>query len=285
MADNHDTTRDLAWYRSRWDELANLLSVSDPEEVVPEVEQLHERAEALTAQHETLTEAGMDDSRHALRMIENMKEQLHELYAEKVAAERAETPGGDTFEQLRAFHASREKLQRQIGVSTAENILDMVESLTDQLETFYLDEQPRSAPEDQSPRARRTVHPDIDPLVSDAERNRLEDMTDEELDALSVGAFCVNDQGDVRRANEKALGWPGVTADVPAALEGRNFFTELAPGTDAPLFRGRFDAGVGTGAMDLQFIYGTEAEGGARIAVHLHRKPDSTINWILFRPR
>lgn len=285
MTDDRDTPRDLAWYRSRWNELADLLSVSEPDDVVSEIERLQDHVEMLTTQREALTKAGLDNTEQALRMIENMRKQLHELYAEKEAAERAATPGGDTFEQLRAFHASREKLQRQIGVSTAENILDMVESLTDQLETFYLNEQPRNAPENPPLRARRTVHPDIDPLASDAERNRLEDMADEELDALSVGAFCVDDQGDVRRANEKALGWPGVTADVPAALEGRNFFTELAPSTDVPLFRGRFDAGVETGAMDLQFFYGEEAEGGARIAVHLHRKPDSTVNWILFRPR
>lgn len=435
MTNNHNTTRDLAWYRSRWDELSDLLSASDPEDVVAEVERLHERAKTLATQHEALAEAGMDDPRQALRMIENMRKQLHELYAEKEAAERVETPGGSTFEQLRAFHAFQEKLQRQLGVSTAENILDMVESLTDQLETFYLHRDPQNgastvaeqdatpssasaahrfreevgvsdpdaviamvknltrqleavyerqkqlakqgvesmdhalsmienmadqlselyterdrgdelpseptetadeqavrspdeteslkerfdrlkaeldtlsrrldaddpetlvrrirtlserlhdASEPPAPRARYAVHPDIDPLVSDAERRRLEALTEAELDALSAGAFCVDDQGTIRRANEGALEWPGVTAESSAALEGRNFFADLAPDTDTPLFRGRFDAGVETEAMDLQFFYGRGDEDSAGVAVHLHRKPDRDANWILFRSR
>jgi photoactive yellow protein len=363
MSDDRNPSRDLAWYRSRWDALTNRLSVSDPDAVVAEVDRLRERAETLTKHREVLSEIDLDTPETALRMIENMRNQLRELYAEKAAAGRVETPGGNTFEQLRAFHAFQEKLQRRLGVSTAENVLDMVESLTDQLEAFYLHgdlqdeastatEQPvarasaaphtfeeelgvadpgkvltmvqnltlqlealyeqreqlseqgiesvdhalptvddltgqlRDASDGPTPRARRAIHPDIDPLIPDAKRRRLETMTNDALNALSVGALCLDDQGAVRRANERALGWPGVTADAPAALEGRNFFTELAPDTDTPLFRGQFEAGVDAGAMDLQLFYGGGAnEEDPRMAVHFHRKPNRSENWILFRPR
>ena len=363
MSDDRNSSRDLAWYRSRWDALTNRLSVSDPDAVVAEVDRLRERAETLTKHREVLSEIDLDTPETALRMIENMRNQLRELYAEKAAAGRVETPGGNTFEQLRAFHAFQEKLQRRLGVSTAENVLDMVESLTDQLEAFYLHgglqdeastapEQPmarasaaphtfeeelgvadpgkvltmvqnltrqlealyeqreqlsewgiesvdhalstvdtltgqlRDTSDGPTPRARRAIHPDIDPLIPDAKRRRLETMTNDALNALSVGALCLDDQGAVRRANERALQWPGVTADAPAVLEGRNFFTELAPDTDTPLFRGQFEAGVDAGAMDLQLFYGggTDDED-SRIAVHFHRKPNRPENWILFRPR
>lgn len=78
---------DLTWYQAQWDELADLLSVEDPEAVVPAVRRLHERVETLSSQHEALAEAGMDDPEKALHMIDNMADQLEELYAERVNQE------------------------------------------------------------------------------------------------------------------------------------------------------------------------------------------------------
>lgn len=73
----------LDWYQSQWAELTDLLSVSDPEAVVDEVRRLQERVETLTRQHEALAEAGMEDPEQILRMLENMTDQLEELYAER----------------------------------------------------------------------------------------------------------------------------------------------------------------------------------------------------------
>lgn len=83
MTDERSPDRELAWYRARWEELTDLLSVSDPEAVVDEVRRLQARAVTLSRQHQTLVEAGMDDSEQALRMIENMADQLEQLYAER----------------------------------------------------------------------------------------------------------------------------------------------------------------------------------------------------------
>ena len=92
------TNDDLAWYQAQWDELADLLSVEDPEAVVPAVRRLRERVETLSSQHEALAEAGMDDPEKALHMIDNMADQLEELYAERSRPELPVDRGGDADE-------------------------------------------------------------------------------------------------------------------------------------------------------------------------------------------
>jgi two-component sensor histidine kinase len=85
MPSNGSSQHDPEWLQSQWNELTDLLSVSDPDQVVDEVRQLQDRVDALANQQEALVEAGMKDSEQALRMIENMADQLEELYAERVS--------------------------------------------------------------------------------------------------------------------------------------------------------------------------------------------------------
>jgi two-component sensor histidine kinase len=75
--------RDLDWYRSQWAALTDLLSASEPEAVVEEVRRLQERVETLSTLRETLAESGIDDPEQAAQMIDNMADQLEELYAER----------------------------------------------------------------------------------------------------------------------------------------------------------------------------------------------------------
>lgn len=83
MTDERVPDPDLEWYESRWEELMEVLSVSDPEAVVDEVRHLQERVESLTFLHEALAEAGVEDPERLLQMLENMTDQLEELYAER----------------------------------------------------------------------------------------------------------------------------------------------------------------------------------------------------------
>ncbi|PSQ60214.1 MAG: hypothetical protein BRD27_04740 [Bacteroidetes bacterium QH_10_64_19] len=76
---------DPEWLQSQWNELSDILSVSDPDQVVDQVRELQDQVDALTDQQEALVEAGMKDSEQALCMIENMADQLEELYAERVS--------------------------------------------------------------------------------------------------------------------------------------------------------------------------------------------------------
>jgi two-component sensor histidine kinase len=83
MTDERSRDPDLEWYESRWEELMEVLSVSDPEAVMEEVRHLQERAETITQQHEALAEAGVEDPERLLQMLANMTDQLEELYAER----------------------------------------------------------------------------------------------------------------------------------------------------------------------------------------------------------
>ena len=83
MTDERPLDPDPEWYESRWKELMEVLSVSDPEAVVDEVRGLQTRVDTLTTVREALTEAGVDDPEQAAQMIDNMADQLEELYAER----------------------------------------------------------------------------------------------------------------------------------------------------------------------------------------------------------
>jgi two-component sensor histidine kinase len=85
MPSNGSPQYDPEWLQSQWNELSDILAVSDPDQVVDQVRELQDQVDALTDQQEALVEAGMKDSEQALRMIENMAEQLEELYAERVS--------------------------------------------------------------------------------------------------------------------------------------------------------------------------------------------------------
>jgi hypothetical protein len=85
MPSNGPPQHDPEWLQSQWNELSDILSVSDPDQVVDQVRELQDQVDTLTDQQEALVEAGMKDSEQALRMIENMADQLEELYAERIS--------------------------------------------------------------------------------------------------------------------------------------------------------------------------------------------------------
>jgi photoactive yellow protein len=124
--------------------LEDRLDVDGPDQLVDAVESLRERAAAAAERQSVLREAGFDRPEVALQAIESMQQQLDELYTEKTATERTDAQGalrtdGDTFDQLQALLAREEKLQRELGVSNPDEVVEMVEGLTDQLEELYDD--------------------------------------------------------------------------------------------------------------------------------------------------
>lgn len=449
MSDSHD----VAWYRDRWGEVMDLLSVSDPEAVVPR----------LRRQQDALSDARFDRVADVLRAVDSMEQQLDELYREKSATEQSGTGAsaleGDTFEQLQALLARKEKMQRELGVSSADAVVEMVEGLRDQLEDLYAErdaERPPSPPENgamqkledelgvSSPediiamvddltrqldelyaarerltavnlssvenavamvqsmqrqlevlyeRQERLSEHGVDgvdhalsliesmesqlaalyeeregaapagpsstdrdallerldhleskkealhqkhealqekvdalgaqtglddpdaiatlirsmesqlremyqerqdaqpsfaeeaPLLGPDTLDRLPHMSDDALDDLPVGAFCLDDDGRVQRANAAARDWPGVSAEQAGALQGARFFDDVAPGTDNSLFRGRFEEGTRRGTLDTQFLYTYVGDRTAptNLVVRLYRGPGAPTCWVLFR--
>jgi photoactive yellow protein len=84
-------------------------------------------------------------------MIESMESQLDDLYADKQSlgdVRLQDTEEQSTFQQLEALYAERQRLQEALGISDADDIIEMVETLTSQLEDLYTGRDETLAPEE-----------------------------------------------------------------------------------------------------------------------------------------
>lgn len=126
------------------EEAERILSrISDRLDVLREhAHQRDQRLNALREQQRQLEEAGIQGVSEALSMIESMEEQLKELYLEKETTTRADEQeeafaSEDTFQQLQRLMAREEKLQRELGVVSSEEVIEMVRGLASQLDELY----------------------------------------------------------------------------------------------------------------------------------------------------
>lgn len=122
----------------------NMLGADSPTDALDAVTHLRDRVDRLDRQASALEKAGFDRPEVALNAIESMEQQLDELYNEKEVTEQSDSEAdlrgdADTFDQLQALLAREEKLQRELGVSNPDAVVEMVEGLTDQLEDLYVD--------------------------------------------------------------------------------------------------------------------------------------------------
>jgi photoactive yellow protein len=81
---------------------------------------------------------------------------------------------------------------------------------------------------------------------------RLENLTEEEFDALPIGAIRLDHDGRVLQYNSREA---KLARRDPREVIGRNFFTEVAPCTNVKEFAGRFRTGVDTGVLNVTFPY------------------------------
>ena len=102
---------------------------------------------------------------------------------------------------------------------------------------------------------------------SDVE-NVLAKMSARELDQLAFGAIQLDAKGKVLAYNATES---GITGRSAKDVVGRNFFTEVAPCTDTPKFRGVFDAGVRADNLNSMFEYVFDYRM-APTAVKIHMK-------------
>ena len=82
--------------------------------------------------------------------------------------------------------------------------------------------------------------------------NVLANMTDAQLNKLAFGAIELDAAGKVLKYNAVE---GAITGRDPKAVIGKNFFTEVAPCTNRPEFKGVFDAGVRTKNLNTMFEY------------------------------
>lgn len=112
---------------------------------------------------------------------------------------------------------------------------------------------------------------------------KLAGLSRADADLADFGIVKVDDEGRIELYNKYESDLAGVT---PAAAEGRNFFTEIAPCTNNKLFFGRFQNGVAAGELDAEFNYTfTYKLRPTNVAVHMKRDASTGSNWIFVKKK
>jgi len=133
-------TRDAARQLSDIEDVLGISTREEAEELAQVADDMERQLQAVYREKEKLEPLGLTTIDEAVDMIESMEQQLDELYEEKEAA-RDVRPGSltnqSTFQQLQDLYAEQERLQKALGVSSAEEIIEMVEGLSTQLDELY----------------------------------------------------------------------------------------------------------------------------------------------------
>lgn len=113
--------------------------------------------------------------------------------------------------------------------------------------------------------------------------SKLGALSRDEADLADFGIVKVDDEGKIELYNHYEAELAGVT---PAAAEGRNFFTEIAPCTNNKLFFGRFQNGVAAGELDAEFNYTfTYKLRPTNVGIHMKRDKATDTNWIFVKKK
>ena len=85
------------------------------------------------------SELGTDTPEDVLALVKSMEDQLVELYQDRETTERilSADENADTFTQLQALYARIETVQRDLGVPSIEDAVDLVRSMEEQLAELY----------------------------------------------------------------------------------------------------------------------------------------------------
>ncbi|WP_043336938.1 photoactive yellow protein [Belnapia moabensis] len=111
--------------------------------------------------------------------------------------------------------------------------------------------------------------------------NVLSKMSTADIDKLAFGAVELDRTGRILRYNA-AEG--AITGRDPKAVIGRNFFTEVAPCTNTPGFRGVFDKGVASGDLNTMIEYTFDYNMKAtKVKVHMKKALAGDNYWVFVK--
>jgi len=149
--------------------------------------------------------------------------------------------------------------------------------------SYLRDDEPESSPDDAPSEADEPEGPPPDlAFDDDGVGEELRHASNEELNEAPFGIIRIDDAGIVRFYNRYESNLSGVDPDDAV---GTNFFTELAPCSNNPLFFGRFKDGVRAGALDEYFTYTfTYKMRPTLVDVRLYRDQAGN-NWIMIQKR
>jgi photoactive yellow protein len=111
--------------------------------------------------------------------------------------------------------------------------------------------------------------------------NVLAKMTDRQLNDLAFGAVEVDGHGKILKYNATE---GAITGRDPKTVVGKNFFTDVAPCTNRPQFRGVFDAGVRADNLNTMFEYVFDHQmKPTKVKVHMKRAINGGSYWIFVK--
>ncbi len=87
-------------------------------------------------------------------------------------------------------------------------------------------------------------------FASDDIANSLANLSESQLDELAFGAVQLDADGNIIAYNAVE---GDITGRDPKSVIGKNFFTDVAPCTNQPEFRGKFEDGVRQGKLNSLF--------------------------------
>ena len=111
--------------------------------------------------------------------------------------------------------------------------------------------------------------------------NKLSSMNKEQLDKVAFGAIQLDANGNIIQYNA-AEG--DITGRDPSAVVGKNFFNDVAPCTNSPEFKGKFDEGVKNGDLNTMFEYTFDYEmQPTKVKVHMKKALSGDSYWVFVK--
>ena len=111
--------------------------------------------------------------------------------------------------------------------------------------------------------------------------NVLKNMSDTQIDELPFGAIELDSSGRIVRYSVVE---GAITGRDPEAVIGQNFFTDVAPCTDTPRFRGAFDEGVRAGKLETMFEYVFDYQmKPTKVKVHMRKGLVGDTYWVFVK--
>lgn len=111
--------------------------------------------------------------------------------------------------------------------------------------------------------------------------NVLAKMNNAQLNKLAFGAIELDASGRILKYNAVE---GAITGRDPQTMIGKNFFTEVAPCTNRPEFKGVFDTGVRSKNLNILFEYVFDHQmKPTKVKIHMKQAITGTSYWIFVK--
>ncbi len=111
--------------------------------------------------------------------------------------------------------------------------------------------------------------------------NILGKMSKAQIDGLAFGAIQLDASGKILQFNAME---GSITGRDPKAMIGRNFFTDVAPCTNTPKFKGVFDAGVKQNNLNTMIEYVFDYQmAPTKVKVHMKKALVGDSYWVFVK--